>query len=388
MRDAKNQRGATLLITLLAMIVISMVAASGFLVGSAGVRATRNYRGASQVHYVAESGIAEALQIVNVPGILDFQQDILTEWTTLFGIGPKPFAPMPGYTYQVTPVVNLADPANLGTFMATATGPEGVTNTVVASINRVQFPVAPPGAVFLSSPTPVSPIIDPAASFLIDGKDYTLAGAAGTALPRPGIAARLEDQTALVMAALTPAQRALVQGTGYVAGPPVTPSVLTANVTPTPAQLDGIVDGLLELPSALTQLLSSILGILPIGSVLSPALVDFPNNLTVGLLGTLNATGLSVMQGDLDVRGTVVFKGQMVVRGTVRVRNGGSLTVYGSLWANNLRLEAGSSTVVRYSSEALGLASVANAGLQHLLPIQLTRLTDCAQVPSGVGGCP
>src|SRR2546430_3043005 len=55
--------------------------------GASDVRATRNYRGAAQVHFVAESAILDAMQTVNGPGTVNFQNEIVNNWSALWEIG-------------------------------------------------------------------------------------------------------------------------------------------------------------------------------------------------------------------------------------------------------------------------------------------------------------
>ena len=67
-RSRKTEAGFALVTALFAMGTLLLVAASALIVGSANIETTRNYRGAVQVHLVAESGIADALQRMNGAG--------------------------------------------------------------------------------------------------------------------------------------------------------------------------------------------------------------------------------------------------------------------------------------------------------------------------------
>ena len=110
---------AIALFTLMAFIVAT---ATSTLMASADIVATREARGASQVHFVAESGIAEALQRVNGPGVVNFQNDVVGKWLTAWGSASHAFGPVSGFTYTVTAVASATDPANTGRFIATANG--------------------------------------------------------------------------------------------------------------------------------------------------------------------------------------------------------------------------------------------------------------------------
>ena len=72
-----RERGISMVIALIALATLLLTAATGLLVGSAGVRSTRSYRGTGQVHFVAESAISEAVQRVNGPGVIHFEDDVV-----------------------------------------------------------------------------------------------------------------------------------------------------------------------------------------------------------------------------------------------------------------------------------------------------------------------
>src|SRR5438552_18204444 len=98
-----GESGFVLAVALFAMATLLLIVASALLVGTVNVEATRNFRGAAQAHFVAESAISEALQVVNRPGVVNFQNDGLGEWATAFGRGSHTFAPIAGFTYSASP---------------------------------------------------------------------------------------------------------------------------------------------------------------------------------------------------------------------------------------------------------------------------------------------
>src|SRR5206468_7790591 len=77
-----GEAGFALAIALFAMTTLMLVTAGALLVGSSNIEATRNYRGALQVHFVAESAISDALQMPHGPGGATFQHDVVTNWTS------------------------------------------------------------------------------------------------------------------------------------------------------------------------------------------------------------------------------------------------------------------------------------------------------------------
>ena len=102
-----------------------------------------------------------------------------------------------------------------------------------------------------------------------------------------------------------------------------------------------------------------------------------------------------IIEGDLTVQGTLQFKGLVLVRGRTNVLNDpsdtditGNLTLYGSLWTQDVNLRVGGSAIVDYSSNGLQLANQVGGGGALPEALVVTSLADCAQLPAGVGGCP
>src|SRR5262249_32934900 len=188
-----NQEGIALVMPLMAIATLLLVASSALMIGSSGNQATRNYRGASQAHFVAESGISHALQVIDGAGVIHFQNDVVNQWGTIFGNGNKNFAPLGGFTYTVTTVAG-GNPANNGRLIATANGPEGVKNVVVANVVRSNTPSTAPGAISLSTDNTSSSTFNGNA-FSVDGNDHNYTGGAGPGAPVPGIATRNDTNT-------------------------------------------------------------------------------------------------------------------------------------------------------------------------------------------------
>jgi len=74
-----------LVMALFTMAALLVAATAALLVGASDVRATRNYRGAAQVHFVAESAILDAMQTVNGPGTVNFQNEIVEQLERALG---------------------------------------------------------------------------------------------------------------------------------------------------------------------------------------------------------------------------------------------------------------------------------------------------------------
>src|SRR5262249_22494146 len=142
--------------------------------------------------------------------------------------------------------VNGADPANAGWFRSTATGPEGASNVVVATVVRSNIPSVAPGAIYLATNAQTNATFN-GNSFLIDGNDKNYTdGSAGPGAPIPGISTRTDTNTQEAVHSLNNNQLQDVRGLGYSAGPPVVPSVKTSPTGPSVAQVDAIVQDFLQ----------------------------------------------------------------------------------------------------------------------------------------------
>ena len=149
-----RQAGIIMALALFAMAILALVLAASLVVGSSDIRATRSYRGSTRAHFVAESGVAQALQIANKAngiGVVDYRNDVANAWGTMYGASARSFAPLGGFTYTVTALIDNGNPTQAGWFRATASGPEGVSNVVSANVVRSNIPSTAPGAVYLAT---------------------------------------------------------------------------------------------------------------------------------------------------------------------------------------------------------------------------------------------
>ena len=184
-RTRLRQRGIALAMTLFTLVLLALAVATSTLIASADIRATRNYRGASEVHFVAESALSEAVQRLNAVGVVDFQNDVVGRWPSTWGPVKHGFAPLPGFTYTVTPVPSAADPAAAGQLVATADGPEGEHNVTVANVVRSNIPSAAPGAIYLATDATTNTVFH-GGILAVSGSDHDCARGArfGPAGPR------------------------------------------------------------------------------------------------------------------------------------------------------------------------------------------------------------
>jgi hypothetical protein len=374
-------------------MTLMVMAATGMLAGSSGIRATRSYRGGTQAHFVAESGLSEALQVMNGPGVVHFQNDVVTPWGTLWGTSARGFGPLGGFTYTVTPAFSVGNPSEAGLLLAQAEGPEGVRHTVVANLVRSDVPSTSPGAIYLAADSATNAQFNGNA-WDVDGNDHNYTGGPGPALPVPGISTRNDTNTQETIASLSAAQTDNVQGLGYSSGPPVVPSVKTSPAAPSLAQINQIAADLLARPGVVTFTGSNINGNSTFGTPAAPQITYFnaASGVTIKGNGNASGAGILIVEGDLTIQGSLEFKGLILVRGRTQVIGDtevtGNATVYGSLWTNDINLVVGGSAIVFFSTQALQLANQVGGGGALPSPMRVTSIADCAQLPAGVGGCP
>ena len=384
-------------------IAALLVAITGALVtSSANSKAAWNYKAASQAHFVAESGVSRAMQTINAIGCVNYQNEIVNNWDTMWGNGSKAFDPLSGYSYTVTNTAG-ATPASTGRLVAIATQTDAsnnilATNTVVANIIRDNNPSTAPGAIYLASDNATNASFT-GNSFAVDGNDHTLAGGPGTGISIPGISTRNASNTNEAVTSLNNGQLDNVQGYGYNASSnPITPSITTSPSAPTITQIQSMVNDMTTTPCSCTQVNPSCgctttshnfgdpyasppqCVAVQFGSVNSPMDVQVKNN------GNIDGCGVMIVNGNLDIQGDVLFRGLIIVRGTLSVT--GSALIYGSVWTEGVSLNVGGNGQVYYSSQAMQLAnSVFPTGTINA-PMKIYSMADCAELGSGVGGCP
>ena len=378
-------------IALFTLMVFIVLAATSSLIASSDVRATRDARGGSQAHFVAEAAIAEALQRVNAPGVVNFQNDVVGQWAGLWGAGTHTFGPVSGCTYTVTPVASATDPTNAGRLIATANGRESVHNVVVANVVRSDIPSTAPGAIYLANDQATNATFK-GDSFSIDGNDHNYTGGAGSAPPVPGLSTRNDANRQEAVASLDAGQKDNIRGLGFSISP-LTPSIMTSPAAPSIAQMNQIIDDLLALPSVVPYGDNNINGHADFGTNAAPQISHFTNanGITIKANGDAAGAGIMIVEGDLTIQGNLNFNGLILVRGRTSVQVTeviGNATIYGSLWTQDIDLNVGGSAVVNYSTQALALAN--QVGGTHPLPspLKVLSLADCGMMPSGVGGCP
>jgi hypothetical protein len=394
-----SQRGIALVFVTFAMAALLVAITGALVTGSANSQATSNYKGASQAHYAAESGLSEAIQRINQTGILDFQNDVIGDWSNRWGTAWHS-APLSGFQYTVTPVANGTDPVKRGRLVASATGPNNVGNVVVAEVLRTDKFATAPGAVYLATDNSVNPTFN-GNNFVINGNDHTLAGGTGTGAPVPGLSTRNESNTTDVITELATGQYDNITGLGYQNTSPPVPSVMTSSWAPSVTQMENFVDDLLNSSPGPyncsdSQITNGSTCAANMGTFdpPAPALFHSTGNVEIKGAGSITGAGIWIVDGDLTITGTLNYAGLIIVRGKTLVNYDeglglyGNSTVYGSLWSQDVDFSAGGSSVVNYSTEALTLAGMSTPNIPLPTTIRVLSMADCAVVPAGANGCP
>jgi hypothetical protein len=389
-RRRAPERGISMVIALISLATLLLTASTGLLIGSAGVRATRSFRGTTQVHFVAESAIAEAVQRVNGPGIVHWKEDVVDNWGTIWGGAMRNFGPLAGFRYAATVWATPGNEADTGRITATAVGPEGVRNVVVANVLRTNIPSTAPGAIYLAADAGTNSTFNGQA-FTVNGNDRNFTGGAGPGDPIPGISTRTDANTQEAINSLNNLQADNVQGLGFSTGPPIVPSVRTSPAAPSVEEVGQRIDDLLARPGVVEWPDDRVNGNVTFGTVAAPQITHFSGDTTIGN-GTADGAGIMIVDGDLTIKGTLNFKGLILVRGRTNVFGDteftGNATIYGSVWTNDINLVVGGSALIQYSTQALALANSVGGGAALPSPIRVTALVDCGVVPAGTNGCP
>jgi hypothetical protein len=388
-----SEQGVALVFVTFAIAALLVAITGALVTGSANSQATVNYRGASQAHYAAESGLSEAIQRINQTGIINFQNDVYDTWANRWG-ATWHTAPLPGFQYSVAPVLNGTNAAQRGRLIATATGPGNLSNVVVAEVVRTNNLSTAPGAVYLATDDNVNPNFN-GNMFNIDGNDHSYQGGPGPGAPVPGLSTRNQSNTGEVVDTLNTTQLDNILGLGFQNTSPAVPSVMTSSWAPSISQMNDFVDDILAMPHV-TSSDTTITGNMNLGTISPPApqITYSTGSVTVKGAGNVEGSGVWIVDGDLEVQGTLDFAGLIIVRGKTLVSKDpgavltGNATIYGSLWSQDVNFQAGGSSSVNYSTDALALASLVAGGTPLPTTIRVLSMADCAVLPAGANGCP
>ena len=347
-----NERGYALLSVCLMLLIMLTVGTATTVYTTLDLRSTAHYDTGNRAFAAAEAGILHALSTMNATGAVDFDQDVVQRWLSLYGSATKTLPGLPALSYAVTVASDPAAPNSDGTITSTGRAPLEARRSIVVSVRKGAFTGAP-GAIYLASDTVTSQFTGNA--FDVNGNDHDIFGDPVPGGPvKPGIATRNDAVNSAVANSLNDSQKDNVQGLGFQLSP-LTPSVLPTS-GPSVADLDQIVAHLVGLAGAVTTGQSNFSGNSTFGSVASPQVTHMTND-DVALNGNSSGAGVLIVDGSVTISGTFDFVGWIIVRGATVINSApsddstfvlGSATVLGSLWTGHLDIKVGGSAIVDY----------------------------------------
>jgi hypothetical protein len=200
-----------------------------------------------------------------------------------------------------------------------------------------------------------------------------------------------------VVSTLGSSQLDNVTGLGYQATSPPVPSVMTSSWAPSTTQMQAYIEQFDEVGCNQAGPTGSVGGNGAIcGSTIDPATPSCCHSFgTVTIAaGTVEGSGVWIIEGDLEIAGTLDYAGLIIVKGNTITKKdpgtgvAGTGTIYGSLWSWDVQFTAGGSAMVAYSTNALTLANQVVGGQALPTTVRVDSLANCAAVPAGSSGCP
>jgi len=330
-------------------------------------RASSHYDTGNRAFFAAESGILRALNAMNGPGVIHFQNDVVSRWSNLYGSGTKSLSSDPRATYQVSVTADPASPGTKGTVTVTGGGPLQAKRVLQVKLAKAGFEGAP-GAIHLAADDGVDATFNGDA-FDVDGRNHSKVGALLNDIVKPGITTRTDGVKDEVVNSLSNQQKDNVKGLGF-SNSPLTPSVMRAG-GPGVDDLDVFTADLLARPGVVRENGRHFNGDDIFGTVASPR-ITYMTNPDVRLNGHASGAGILIVDGSITINGTLDFVGLIIVRGDTVINASGSdddetvvlgnATILGSLWTGNLAITVGGSAIIDYCQECLQL--VDNVGGQ------------------------
>ncbi len=358
---ARDQRGFAMVAVTLLLLLGLTVGAGSVAFSTLDLRATSHFDTGNRAFAAAEAGLMHALGTMNTPGVINFDQDIVNRWDTMYGAALKTMPSNTTMSYQVEVAADPADPANRGTITSTGFSPRQGLRTLRVGIAKGSFG-GTPGAIYLAADAVTSQFTGNA--FNVDGNDHDQFGSlVPGGIVKPGISTRNDAVTEDVVDSLNPTQKDNVKGLGFSLSP-LAPSVLTTG-GPDINDLDQITNYLLSLSAAVdTTSQHNFNGNDVFGTTAAPRITHMTAD-DVKLNGNAQGAGVLIVDGSLTINGTLDFVGWIIVRGdTIINATGdaddesevlGNANVFGSLWTGHLQIKVGGSAIVNYCDACLRL---------------------------------
>ena len=367
-----NQRGITLITTLLLLLLFLSLGAFALQLSGLDFKITTNQTTGTQTLYVAESGLMHAMAVINNVGVINFTNDVVANWGTLFPASNSiPGAPQLTYTVSVT---SYGTAPTVGILTSRATGYDGSARVIEA---RLRYgPINGVGALYLAADD-VAPTFG-GTSLTINGNDHLADGTLNPSGPSyPGIATHSSLATTEVVSALSTSgsnpQINDVTGAGFV--PYQTPSV-AIGAGPSTSYMNTLANNVLTQNAAQVVQIpdSSITSgtTLNLGSQSAPQITELTAS-SVKVAGNIVGYGILIVDGSITITGTMNFYGLVIVRGITSIGDpatgmSGNAMIVGSLWTSSVDIQIAGSATLDYSSQALTTYASAVAGNANPMP--------------------
>jgi hypothetical protein len=373
MTRIRKDRGSSMVFTLLILFAVLALGVAGLSGATSGLTLANNYRTGIQAEQAAESGLVHAVNAINAKGVLDFTTDIAPQssWNTTFASSA---VSMPGYSsvsYTVSPAASPAATSTKMWITSVGQAPGESTRTISARLGFTKPFTC--GAIDLPTTGVTSNFTGNA--FTVDGRDYAMGGTTPVAgsTPTLGISTRVQTDANGVVSELNNTQQDNVQGMPV---PDLVPSVGPCN-GPDVNRVQELVTTMRSQPSppVVNRAAGMVNGNQTFGTVAAPQITYFNGDTTLKANGNSSGAGIMIVDGGLTLQGSLEFTGLIIVLGTTDITTvTGNATLYGALWTTDLSLSVGGSAAVRYSTEALTLASTIPGVTQQILPQQVSIL--------------
>lgn len=374
----RDQRGAALISTFLVLVLMLTLGSAAMLHSVQDLRSSTSYNTGNQAFYAAEAGLLRALSVINEPGVVDFQADIVNRWGTRFTPNPMTLPGSPQLSFNVQVLPDAGAPRTQGALVATGLAPANARRIIRLSVQRDgSAPGRGQGALYLAADSIASQFTGNA--FSIDGRDHNPNGSlVSGGVEQPGIATRNDAVTSGVVGTLNNQQKDNVKGLGFSPSP-LTPSVVTTG-GPGIADLNQIIPSILANNSVVTSSASNLNGNQTWGTLDNPQVTHLTaNQVRIRANGNASGAGILIVDGSLTINGGFDFVGWVIVRGKTIINDGtdsvqqselddgstvltGNATILGSLWTGDLVVKVGGSAIAHYCSTCVDLADAAGGG--------------------------
>jgi hypothetical protein len=354
--DIKGQGGYALLSVFLLVLIIGGMVGASLLGTRLGLQSTRNLLAGNDAFYAAESGLYDALSVINRLGVIRFRSDVVNRWNAqdMFGAPVKEMPGRPGVRYEVAVDADETTPEEGGTVRVTGYAATHARRVIEVRLRKGSL--LPTGAIHILQLSSCSAFLGGA--FRIDGHDHGINGDDCDGLPHganecqsepvPGISTVDQSTQQCVEAALLGVQQDKVLGAG------AEPSVIKTG-GPSSADLGNLMARILANPNVVTNSGATVNGrSTDLGTAAEPRITHLNYDGTVTINGDASGVGVLIVDGNLKLNGNVTYTGWIIAAGELLVL--GNVAVLGSVWTDALTMVGGGSMSVAYCSACLELA--------------------------------